>query len=308
MLLDTVPGIEISGTIVAKGDNCKKPLIVNDQVIALLRRGGYAEFCVVDERSVMPAVPNINMHKLCAIPVAFMTAYQLCFYLGACKSGDCVVLHAAASSVGQAALQMLVRKGVKVFATVRTEAKRRVCLSLGAANAFVIDSDRPFFAELIRTYNDGRRVNCIIDPVGGPYLSENIELLDWDGRLVVYDLFGGPAVADAALLQRLLSKRLSLHCSTLHTRSLDYQSQLMHDIAADPDALPAVAREEIRVSVDRTFEMEEILQAHALLRGNANIGKVVLSVTSTASAIEFFGKELNSMAQRNKMRIGFIRK
>lgn len=298
-----VLGVEVSGTIVAKGDGCTLEFEVNDSVMALISGGGYAEFCTADERCLMKTLPGMEVHQSASIPEAFMTAYQLCFLVGRVKRGESVMLHAAASSVGQAAIQMLVRKGVRVFASVRSEDKRARCLELGAIAVIILDSEPVKFNSWVKEHNDGKKLDVIIDPVGLNYLNENIEALEFDGRLVLYGLMSGGAVNDPLFLNKLLSKRLTVTASTLRNRSVEYKEQLIRALVNDPDGIPAIASGDIKVIVDKTFEMEEVLEAHEMMRKNLNIGKIVLLVTSTASAIDFFQKELNSLGKRNNLSI-----
>ena len=293
--------MEVSGTIVAMGEECRSGFVVNESVMALIPGGGYAEFCVVDERTIMRSIPGMEPQQLAAIPEAFMTAYQLCFFVGRVESGESVLLHAAASSVGQAAIQMLTRKGVKVFATVRSEAKRQRCMELGATAAIVLDSDNVAFSKWVMESNDGKRIDAVLDPVGAPYLAENLEALGMDGRLVYYGLMAGGGVTDPMFLNKLMARRIAVMASTLRSRTNEYKERLIKALSEDPAGLPAIASGDIKVIVDRTYEMEEVLQAHELMRQNNNIGKIVLLITSTASAIDFFQKELQSLTKRNHL-------
>ena len=295
-----VLGVEISGTIVSMGEECSCGFEVNESVMALISGGGYAEFCIADERCLMRCLPGMEAPRAASIPEAFMTAYQLCFFVGKCQPGESVLLHAAASSVGQAAIQMLIRKGIKVFATVRSEAKRYRCMELGATAAIVL-SEGVSFANWAIEHNEGKRINAVLDPVGHNYLQENIEVLDFDGRLVSYGLMSGGGVTDPMFMNKLLAKRLTITASTLRSRSVEYKEKLIKELSNDPDGLPAIASGDIKVIVDRTYEMNDVLAAHEMMRKNENIGKIVLLITSTASAIDFFKKELNSLGKRNNL-------
>jgi putative PIG3 family NAD(P)H quinone oxidoreductase len=294
-------GVEVSGTIVAMGEECSSDLKVNESVMALLPGGGYAEFCVVDERTVMRTIPGLEPQVSASIPEAFMTAYQLCFFVGRIQSGESVLIHAAASSVGQAAIQMLKKKGAKVFATVRSQDKHDRCMELGADAAIVLPTENAKFAQWMADSNGGKKADAILDPVGTAYLAENLDALAIDGRLVGYGLMSGGGVTDPMFLNKLLAKRISLLFSTLRSRTEEYKKELIHALSTDPVGLPAIASGDIKVIVDRTFHMEEILEAHEVMRKNNNIGKIVLLVTSTATAIDFFTKELNSLGKRNNL-------
>jgi NADPH:quinone reductase-like Zn-dependent oxidoreductase len=162
------------------GSGCTSDFKVNDQIMGLVSGGGYAEFCLADERTLMHAIPGIPPDVLAAIPEAFMTAYQLCFKLANIQKGESVLLHAAASSVGQAAIQMLTLKGCRVYCTVRGEAKRQRCSELGAVAATVIDFPTDLsFSEWAVAANDGP-IDVILDPVGSAYMQENVAALGLD--------------------------------------------------------------------------------------------------------------------------------
>ncbi|KAJ1440547.1 hypothetical protein B484DRAFT_443402 [Ochromonadaceae sp. CCMP2298] len=299
-----VLGIEVSGSIVAMGDRCTSDLKVNDQIMGLVPGGGYSEFCIADERTIMHAIPGVPPDVLAAIPEAFLTAYQLCFKLANVQPGEAVLLHAAASSVGQAAIQMLTLKGARVYCTVRSEAKRQRCLELGAVAATLIDFPTDLsFSEWAIAANDGKPIDVVLDPVGSAYFQENVVSLGIDGRLILYGLMGGAAVEDPMLLNKLLAKRLSVIATTLRSRTDDYKKDLIEALKSDPVGIPAIASGAIKVTVDRTYELDQVLEAHDYMRRNKNIGKIILSVTSTASAIEFFQRELQSLDERNHINI-----
>lgn len=296
----TILGVEVSGTVAAIGEQCTLGFQMHDKVTALAQGGGYAEFCLVDERTVLKAVDGLSMEVLASIPEAFMTAYQLCFLVGQSKRGDSVLLHAAASSVGQAAIQLLVRKGIKVFATVRGEAKRQTCESLGAVAFNVGDSCQ--FAEAIRVQNEGKGVNLILDPVGGTYLEENIKALEVDGKLLIYGLMGGGGVNDANFLGKIMAKRITLLSSTLRSRSVEYKEKLLYQLFNDSDGFPAIVSGEIKVDVDKTFDLEDVLAAHRYVGANSNTGKVVLLVSSNATALKAFENELTALEKRHHLK------
>ena len=270
-------GVEVSGTVVGIGSGCLLGFQIGDKVASLMTGGGYAEYCVVDERTVIKQFGSMNMLTLAAVPEAFMTAYQLCFVVDNIKPGESVLLHAAASSIGQAAIQLLRQKNVTVFCTVRSESKRLKCLELGANGAFNIGNSSQF-NELIRNSNSGIGVHAVIDPVGGSYMEENLKSLEPDGRIVIYGLMGGAAVTDPTFLSKLMAKRITIRTSTLRARPIEYKENLIRLLTNDPQAFPALASGDIKVDVDKTFDISEVIQAHACVDRNENTGKVVLIV------------------------------
>jgi tumor protein p53-inducible protein 3 len=281
-------GVEVSGIIEAVGTDCRKGFAVGDTVMALLMGGGYAEFVAVDERTVMKTLPGVDLSVSAAIPEAFMTAYQLLFLVSNMRSGESVLIHAASSSVGQAAIQMAVNKGIKVFATARSSEKIAKCLSLGAAHGFVV-GDNVSFADDLRVVNGGDGVDVILDPVGSTYLNENLNSIKDDGRFVLYGLLSG-GVVDASLnnnspngfMRKLLFKRVQLLTTTLRTRTEQYKEKLITALEQDSQSgFPAIIAGRMRVEIDSIFPMENVSQAHAHMANNKNIGKILMQVSAT---------------------------
>ncbi len=270
-------GVEVSGTVVSLGSDCQRGFSVGDTVMALLNGGGYAEYCVVDERTVMNTIPNIPLSVSAAIPEAFMTSHQLLFFVAQLAEGESVLLHAASSSIGQAAIQLAVRKGIKVFATARSDDKCARCLQLGATAAFKVDSECRF-GDAVRSANNGKGVNAILDPVGGSYLQENLGILEMDGRIVFYGLMGGGKVDDPTFLNKIMARRLSLLSSTLRTRTPDYKASLIDALTKDA-VFASISNGDIKVEVSGYFPLEQAAEAHQQMGNNQNIGKLVLVVS-----------------------------
>jgi NADPH:quinone reductase-like Zn-dependent oxidoreductase len=291
-------GLEIAGSVIAVGEQCQYQFEIGDAVIALVPGGGYAEFCLCDERTVIKSLsPELPLSVQAAVPEAYMTAYQLCFFVAKIQQGESVLVHAAASSVGLAIIQILSRKGVKVFATARTQDKVNLCEDMGAQHAFNLGSGGEF-SELIRSKNDSNHFDVVLDPVGASYLDQNIDILGTDGRLVLYGTMGGSGVSDSNFLSKLMAKRIQLLSTTLKTRSVEYKHELIKALSSDPAGFPAIASKDITVLVDRIYPLDQVLEAHAYMGKNQNIGKILLSVNSTTTAIEFFEKELEDLQKR----------
>lgn len=278
-------GVEVSGVIVSLGDACELGLQVGDNVMALLEGGGYAEYALSDERTVMPLLPGIDMLKSSAIPEAFMTAHQLLYSIAKVVPGDSVLIHAAASSIGQAAIQLAAKKGVTVIATTRSADKLETCISLGAHFGYVVDSNSSF-SKYVLDATGGRGVDVILDPVGSSYLRDNLEAISVDGRLVLYGLLsGGVLEADinnnspSGFFRTLLFKRVSILPTTLRSRSFDYKANLIKRLREDTEAgFPAISQGMIDVHISAIFSLDDVKDAHTLMARNVNIGKIILSM------------------------------
>jgi NADPH:quinone reductase-like Zn-dependent oxidoreductase len=186
-------------------------------------------------------------------------------------------MHAAASSIGQAAIQLAVSHGIKVIATARSQDKIDLCKRLGAVEGFVVNADGKF-ADAVKALNGNRSVDAVLDPVGSAYLNDNVDVLDYDGRLVMYGLLSGPAITDPQFLKKLLFKRAQLLPSTLRARDIEYKAALIHELQSDQNALPAVSRGDIIVDVAATFPLVQVQEAHAMMSRNENAGKILLAI------------------------------
>lgn len=270
-------GVEVSGTIHALGSEVEFGYEIGEPVMALLLGGGYAEYCSVDERTVMRCLPGIPLEISAAIPEAFMTAYQLLFFVAKLQEGESVLLHASASSVGQAAIQLAARHKIQVYSTARSDDKCARCLELGATAAFKVGSDCKF-AEAVRSSRSGGGVHAILDPVGSTYIHENLDLINTDGRIVLYGLMTGGKIEDPTFLNKIMAKRVSLLSSTLRARTVDYKSSLIQALSSDPHGLPAIAAGDIKVEISNRYPIEEVKEAHTLMESNSNIGKIILTL------------------------------
>jgi tumor protein p53-inducible protein 3 len=282
----TILGVEVSGEVVAKSPSCLLSFSVGDKVMALLQGGGYAEYCTVDERTVMAVLPGLDMKTAAAIPEAFMTAYQLMFLIGDMKRGESVLVHAAASSIGQSIIQMAKLKGIKVFVTSRSAEKVTRCLELGASFGVVVDDDNKFADRIIEA-NNGNLVDVILDPVGSSYMEDNLKVIGYDGRYILYGLLSGGVIKDNinnngpdGFLRKLLFKRVQFLTSTLRARSFDYKHSIISALQTDNECgFSRVVSGDINVSVSETFMLEEVKDALQWMSQNKNIGKIVMIVT-----------------------------
>ena len=274
----TIIGVEVSGYVEELGEGCSGRFSVGDRCMALLSGGGYAEYAVAAECCTLHAPESLDMKTLASIPEQWMTAYQLLFTVGGVKAGDTVLLHAAASGVGQAAIQLATNAGAKCFATCRSDDKVQVCLDMGAVAAFNIKNRGDDFSSLIKEANGGQGVSVVLDPVGSSYLNQTMESLSMDARWVLYGLMGGKGVEDATFLGKILGKRISLLGSTLRSRSNDYKEALA--VALEGEVVPRIVNGDYKVLIDSTFDMttEGVQEAHRTMQRNQNIGKIVLRV------------------------------
>jgi putative PIG3 family NAD(P)H quinone oxidoreductase len=270
-------GLEVSGTISRLGADVQN-WQVGDRVCALLAGGGYAEQVNVPASMLMRIPDGMNFIEAAAIPETFLTAYLNLFVEGGLKRGETVLIHAGASGVGTAAIQLAALAGCRVFVTVGSEEKAQRCRELGAELA--VNYRLADFADEVRKHAGGKAVDVILDMVGAQYISRNLELLNIGGRLTVIAFMGG--VKAELSLATLMAKRLTMRGSVLRSRPVEEKSILS---AKFQEAYwPAFTRKDLRVEIYREFPLAEAESAHAVLRENRNIGKVILRVRDESSA------------------------
>ena len=264
-------GLEMAGTVAETGSNVLD-WHEQDRVFGLLDGGGYAEYTVVHKDRLMAVPPGMSMQQAAALPEVFLTAYQALHWLGGLQPGHHVLIHAGASGVGTAALQLARREDAHPYVTASAP-KHQVCRDLGAEAT--IDYESEDFAGRIEEITDGRGVDIILDFIGAPYFHANIEALALDGRVVQLATLGGSTVEEVSL-RALMAKRAQLLASTLRSRSLGYKVQLTQEFASD--VLPQFIDGELRPVIDSVYDWTEVAEAHRRMENDDNAGKIVLSV------------------------------
>ena len=265
-----VLGLECAGEVVETGSACTR-FKAGDQVCALLPGGGYAEYAAVDEGSVLPVPSGLTVSEAAGIPEVFATAWLNLFMEAALKPGESVILHAGASGVGTAGIQLCRAFGSETFVTVGSAEKLDVCMKLGAAGG-ANRHDGPFIEKASTFAPDGADV--ILDPVGAAYLADNVRLLRLGGRLVLIGLMGGTR-AELDLAQMMM-KRLRVIGSTLRARPLSEKAEVMSRL--EEKVWPLIEAGQIQVIVDQTFEIANASDAHDLVASDQTVGKVILTL------------------------------
>jgi len=261
-------GLEIAGEVLEPAT----PFKPGDRVMALLGGGGYAELARVPAAQAMPVPKGMSFAEAAAIPEAFLTAWLNLFLLGRLAPGEVVVVHAAASGVGSAALQLCRGVASTVLATA-SPGKHAACLELGATHVLARQDVPARLADAVRAAA-GRGADLIFDLVGGSYLEANVAALALQGRLCCISTMGGSkATLDVGAL---LTRRLTVMGSTLRNRSPGQKAKLVADFART--ALQRFATGELRPVLGRTYPLAQAREAHAAMERNEVIGKISLLV------------------------------
>lgn len=265
-------GMEMAGVVEQVGVDCDG-WSEGDRVFGLLPGGGYAEYVVLPHPMAMRIPEEMSFEDAAAIPEVFLTASQALFWLGRLESNQQVLIHAGASGVGTAAIQLARHVGARVFVTASAPKHQR-CLNLGATLA--IDYTSEDFADRIQEATSGYGVDLIIDFIGAPYFKQNLRSLALDGKVVLLAMMGGSRLEDVNL-GLLFRKRAQVLASTLRNRPESYKIALTQ--AFTDRFLPSLADGTIVPVVDTVFDWTDVQEAHRYMEANKNVGKIVLRVT-----------------------------
>jgi len=264
-------GLECAGVISEVGAGCDWQ--VGDRVCALLAGGGLAEEVVVDARHVLPVPEGVSLHEAAALPEVYSTAWLNLFQLAGLKPGEKVLLHAGASGVGSAAIQLCKAFGSACWVTVGSAERLAYCESLGASGGAIRGSEGLEVPEGFGPFE------VILDPVGASYAALNLKLLALDGRWVNIGLMGGRKVEiDMALV---LGKRIQLIGSTLRNRDDLFKAELLRDVGQH--VWPLFSEGRLKPQLARTFPIAEAQEAYATLEGNQVNGKLVVVIDDSLS-------------------------
>jgi len=268
-----VLGLECAGEVTEIGPEASG-IAIGDRVMALLPGGGYAEEATVHHGSVLPVPADLTDDQAGAFPEVFLTAFSNLFMtgLGAIASGEAALVHGGGGGVGTAAIALLREAGHPCYVTAGSAEKCRRCEELGATGAINYrDED---FAERVKTLTDGRGVDVVLDHIGAAYLTQNLSVLAVGGRLVEIGLMGG-AKAEANL-GVLLMRRLSIIGSTLRARANADKAAIVRSFTSTFGAALEAGR--LRPVIHTTLPLDDVAEAHRLMKSNAHFGKIVLRV------------------------------
>lgn len=267
-----IPGLEYAGRVTAAGERTTLWKI-GDEVMGIVGGGAYAERLAVHERQVLAVPASVGVADASAIPEVFITAWDALVLQGGLASGRSALVHAGASGVGTAAIQIAKAIGARIFVTCSTT-KVDACLALGADAA--IDYGTEDFVEAARRLTGGRGVDVVLDVIGGDYVERNLDALAVQGRIVQVGVMAGGATS--INLGKLLPKRATIVGTVLRARPLEEKIAVTRRFALE--VLPLFDRGLLHTVIDSRFPIDRIADAHAHMESNANIGKIMVDVAA----------------------------
>jgi len=264
-------GLECAGVVEEVGGQVKN-FRKGDEVCALLAGGGYAEKVSVPSGQVLKIPKGFSFEQAAALPEVFATAYFNLYMEANLSVGEKALIHAGASGVGTAAIQICKSKGNPCFVTAGTKEKISRCMELGAEGGAIRNEEN--FADAIAKWTENKGVQVILDPVGANYLEDNMKSLTLEGRLVMIGLMGG---AKATInLGLLMMKRLRIIGSTLRAQPIAKKTEIMNNLKEN--VWPSLESGDIKPIIDTVIPIEEVDKAHKLMESNQTFGKVILKV------------------------------
>lgn len=267
----SVMGLECAGEVIEIGENVQR-VAMGDRVCALLAGGGYAENVVVPAGQVLPIPKGLSFVEAAAIPEVFATAYLNLYFEANLVAQEKVILHAGASGVGTAAIQLLGATGNPCFVTVGSPDKLEQCIALGADTGYVRHDGS--FRDAAETWAGAGGVDVALDPVGGQYLADNLAVLGRGGRLVLIGLMGG--ARSEINLATLMMKRVRIIGSTLRARPIAEKAKVMD--ALHEKVWPHFVDGSIKPIIEKVIPIADTARAHELIQSNSTVGKVILQV------------------------------
>jgi len=266
-----VLGLEVAGTIVEKAGDVLS-LKIGDSVCALTPGGGYAEYCAVPAEHCLPVPQGLSLAEAAALPENYFTVWSNVFERGGLKPGENFLAHGGAGGIGYTAIQLAKAFGACVFTTVAGPEQIEAVRTLGAD--VILDYSKQDWAQEIADRVGPRGIDCILDFIGGSYISKNMKLLARNGRLVQLAFMQGSKVELDCL--PILTKNLTFTGSMLRPRSVEEKAAIARALIRN--VWPLFAEKKLSVLISRSFPLSEASRAHELMESSGHIGKIILKV------------------------------
>ncbi|WP_027408327.1 zinc-binding alcohol dehydrogenase family protein [Anoxybacteroides tepidamans] len=266
--LPFIPGTEIAGVVCEVGEDVTS-VQRGQRVVALIESGGYAEYVLVDERSIIPLPDGLDFQTAVALPVQGLSAFHILKTMGRLEEGETVLVHAAAGGVGTIAVQLAKIFGAgKIIATASSEEKRMLVKKLGAHIA--IDYTKERWKEEVLANTDGNGVDLALEMAGGAVFHETLACLAPFGRLVVYGVASGQftRMNPAALMGKNISVIGFFLPQIMRKKNL-YQQSLL-------ELLAYVQTGAVQLMIGGVYPLERAADVHRLLQARETYGKLIL--------------------------------
>jgi len=281
-----IMGVEFSGIVDELGPGVSQnERAVGDEVLGLAYGGAYAEYAAVPVANVIAKPPTMSWVEAAAILENWVTAFQALVHISNISKGDDVLIHAGASGVTVAGIQLAHLYGAsKIITTVSSEEKTKFVKSLpNGGPTHAINYKTHDFAEEVKKVTEGKGVEILVDYIGQSYFARNMDSLAKDGQMVLLAFLSGAELPKGVSLAPILFKRLRIQGSTLRSRSPEYQAELLarfnSEVFGHFSKDESSGKEgELKVFIHKVYPWQQIKAAHDEMEGNANSGKIILEV------------------------------
>ncbi len=265
-----IPGMEYAGEVAAVGARVRR-WSVGDRVMGLVGGGAWAQELVTHEREAMAMPAGMSFADAAALPEAFATAFDALVLQGGMTVNSEVLIHAVASGVGTAALQLCRLFGARAIGTGRNEKKLERAKAMGLPHTLLVKDGA--FAAQVKQLTEGRGCDVALDLVGGDWFAETIDAMAPQGTVMLVGLVAG-ATAEVPL-RSVLAKRLRVQGTTMRSRSLEEKIGVAR--AFEQRLLPSFVSGQLEPVVDAVLPMAELQPALQRLASNDTFGKLVLT-------------------------------
>lgn len=263
-----IPGLEISGTVVAMADDVTK-WALGDKICALVAGGGYAEYCLVQQDLALP-IGNLSFTEAAGLPENIFTVWANVFQIGKLAAEETVLIHGGTSGIGSIAIMLAKSIGAKVITTVGSEEKAQVALSIGANHA--INYRTTDFVEKTLALTEDKGVDMVVDLIGGDYVAKNYAVAAKFGRIIQIGVMKGNP--ENLNLMPLMIKRLTHTGSTMRSRNTQEKAEIAHQLSLH--VWPLLQQGKIKPIINKTYSMTEAAEAHRHMESGDLIGKIIL--------------------------------
>lgn len=264
-----IPGLEFAGTVESVGERVTmwRP---GDRVMGIEAGGSYAEMICTHERQLLAVPESLDLVEAAAIPEVFLTAWDALVVQGGLTSGRWALVHAGASGVGTAAIQIAVAIGARIAVTC-SAGKAKVCRDLGA-HLVLERSPHDWLTDAITAVPAG--FDVVLDVIGGEETNRNLTAVAHRGTIVQVGLMGGATTP--VNIGLLMARRSHWVGTTLRSRPIEEKVTVTRRFATE--MLPLFDTGRLRPVIDSRYTLDQIADAHRHMEANANAGKIVVTI------------------------------
>ena len=267
-----LPGLEVAGSVVEAGEGVRR-WKKGDAVCALLPGGGYAEYAVSPQQTVLPIPENWTAIEAATLPENIFTVWDNVFRRARLAAGEILLAHGGTSGIGSTAIMLARAFGARALATAGSDKKCEACLHIGAEK--VINYRTADFVPVVMAYTGGRGVDVVVDIVGRDYVQRSLDVLALEGRLV-HLATQGPDKRATIDMSTLLRRRATIIGSALRHRTPDQKGEIAAGLLEHVwPKLPA--RAPVAPLVDSVHPLKDAARVHEYFDSGAHIGKIVLT-------------------------------